>query len=190
MFRSREFKEAIEKYKQVIALDPGNVIALNNWGGALNNLGRYDEAIEKHERAVELDPDNFYMIKSSDVLAGRTTGFVAHEPRCMVELHHVEETNPITIHVAIVRADVTQVRHIIEDVYTSNNADPDGRLFTAVLDLHRDYYGDNREKNTVCPALNLGQPEIINVLSWNPEDPVSTAPFTQSFIEVILPTES
>ena len=37
-------------------LDPNYAEAYNNWGVALDNLGRHEEAIEKYGKAVELDP--------------------------------------------------------------------------------------------------------------------------------------
>jgi tetratricopeptide (TPR) repeat protein len=39
-------EEAISYYDKVLAIEPGNMDALNNKGNALDNLGRYEEAIE------------------------------------------------------------------------------------------------------------------------------------------------
>ena len=51
-------KEAIDKYRISINLDPDNSNAFAYWGAALERLGDYDQAIEKLEYAIELNKFN------------------------------------------------------------------------------------------------------------------------------------
>ena len=52
-----QFGEAVEVFKEGLAIDPKNVIATYAMAQALVNLKRYDEAIEMARKAIELNPD-------------------------------------------------------------------------------------------------------------------------------------
>ncbi len=54
------WNEAIFRWRQVVAMEPGNAKALNNLGVAYEALGKTDEAIAAYERATALAPDNKY----------------------------------------------------------------------------------------------------------------------------------
>ncbi|HEY9584929.1 MAG TPA: tetratricopeptide repeat protein, partial [Candidatus Paceibacterota bacterium] len=51
------YEEAIEAYRQAIALDPRFAYPHNNLGIALNTLGRYKEAIEAYRQSIAIDPE-------------------------------------------------------------------------------------------------------------------------------------
>ena len=51
------YTQALEAYKQVIRLKPGDVDAVNNLCVSYNMLGRFDEAIETCKQAVRIKPD-------------------------------------------------------------------------------------------------------------------------------------
>jgi tetratricopeptide (TPR) repeat protein len=45
-------------YNKVLALDPNDLLALNNKGVALYNLGNYEEAIQMYNKVLALDPND------------------------------------------------------------------------------------------------------------------------------------
>ncbi len=61
------FKQAIEKYKKAIEIEPDFCDAYNNWGAALAALAKskkgkeaeelFNQAIEKYKKAIEINPD-------------------------------------------------------------------------------------------------------------------------------------
>ena len=52
----KEFKEAIEEYKNAIEIDPKLASAYVNMGYALDGLQKYDEAIAAYQKVIEIDP--------------------------------------------------------------------------------------------------------------------------------------
>ncbi len=53
-----DFETAIEHFKKTLQIRPTKVSALNNWGVALQRLGKEQEAIEKWNQSIQIDPDN------------------------------------------------------------------------------------------------------------------------------------
>ncbi|MCI0566202.1 tetratricopeptide repeat protein, partial [bacterium] len=53
-------EEAIEAYRQAVALDPKDAYPYNGLGSALSDLGRNEEAIEAYWQAVAIDPKDAY----------------------------------------------------------------------------------------------------------------------------------
>ncbi len=51
------YEEAVEKFKEVLKLDPDNVQIRASWGVALVELKQFEEAAEKFQKAVELLPN-------------------------------------------------------------------------------------------------------------------------------------
>jgi tetratricopeptide (TPR) repeat protein len=47
---------AVEKYRELLALQPDLPAALANLGAALSHMGRYDEAIAEYDAALEKRP--------------------------------------------------------------------------------------------------------------------------------------
>ncbi|MGD9673462.1 MAG: tetratricopeptide repeat protein [Candidatus Nitrosocosmicus sp.] len=56
------YDEAITYYDKVLAIDPNDVYALGNKGGALFNLGKYDEAITYYDKVLVIDPNDVYAL--------------------------------------------------------------------------------------------------------------------------------
>ncbi|MTF40327.1 protein kinase domain-containing protein [Cyanobacterium aponinum] len=52
---SKQYREAIDLYNQVIELNPNNATAYNNRGLAYDELKQYQKAIDSYNRAIELD---------------------------------------------------------------------------------------------------------------------------------------
>jgi tetratricopeptide (TPR) repeat protein len=57
-FKSGDYKEAVENYEIVTAMQPDNFNAYYGSGQSLMKLGRYDDAAEAFAKAVKLRPDN------------------------------------------------------------------------------------------------------------------------------------
>ena len=51
------YEEAVEKFKEVLKLDPDNVQIWASWGVALVELKQFEKAAEKFKKAVELQSD-------------------------------------------------------------------------------------------------------------------------------------
>ncbi|MEH2162733.1 MAG: tetratricopeptide repeat protein, partial [Nostoc sp.] len=54
---AKKFEEAAVKYKAALRLDPNSIIAHNNLGFVLDELGRLEEAIAAYQRALQIDPN-------------------------------------------------------------------------------------------------------------------------------------
>ncbi|MFN6565048.1 MAG: tetratricopeptide repeat protein, partial [Nostoc sp. ChiSLP01] len=54
---AKSFEEAAVKYKAALRLDPNSIIAHNNLGFVLDELGRLEEAIACYQKALSLDPN-------------------------------------------------------------------------------------------------------------------------------------
>ena len=79
-------KEAINKYKKVIALDPRYVLAHYEWGRALNELGRSDQAIRKFWTVIGYQHDH--------VLAHYEWGiFLAKKGECDKAIRQLKNTS-------------------------------------------------------------------------------------------------
>ncbi len=52
------YRDALEPFRRVLAVNDQNMVALLGLGRALNRTGRYDEAESVHRRAVRLRPEN------------------------------------------------------------------------------------------------------------------------------------
>jgi len=52
-----QWKDAIDAYRRVVAIDPSYAAAWNNLGLLLHRMGRYDEAREAYDTAVAQDSD-------------------------------------------------------------------------------------------------------------------------------------
>ena len=50
-----DLDEAIQKYSEAVAHDPGSLAAFSSWGNALRTRRQYDDAIEKYRRALGID---------------------------------------------------------------------------------------------------------------------------------------
>jgi tetratricopeptide (TPR) repeat protein len=70
-------EEAISYYDKVLAIEPGNMDALNNKGNALDNLGRYEEAIKYYDKAIEINP-NLAIVREKRDLAYKQLENSAH----------------------------------------------------------------------------------------------------------------
>ena len=55
--RSKKFNEAIESFRQLSTLKPGDANAPNNMGEAYLELNRYSEAAESFRQSIRLKPD-------------------------------------------------------------------------------------------------------------------------------------
>ena len=52
-----QWKDAIDAYRRVVAIDPSYAAAWNNLGLLLHRMGRYEEAREAYDAAVHQDPE-------------------------------------------------------------------------------------------------------------------------------------
>jgi tetratricopeptide (TPR) repeat protein len=50
-------EEVVEKFKEILKIDPDNVQIWASWGVALVELKQFEKAAEKFKKAVELQPD-------------------------------------------------------------------------------------------------------------------------------------
>ena len=55
-FRRQRYEEALDLYRSVAGIEPGNAMAWSGAGAALHYLGRSEEALRSIDRALALDP--------------------------------------------------------------------------------------------------------------------------------------
>jgi tetratricopeptide (TPR) repeat protein len=60
-----EYNESITYFDKALAIDPKNVVALNEEGNAFGGLGNYTQAIASYDKALALDPKNAIPISIS-----------------------------------------------------------------------------------------------------------------------------
>jgi len=58
LFKTRNFKEAINHYKKILEIDPQNMKAYRNIGIVLSNTGNIFGALVNLNKALQLEPDN------------------------------------------------------------------------------------------------------------------------------------
>ena len=51
------FNEVVNKYKQIVEIEPNNYKAYNNLGNALKELGKLKEAAASYRQAIKIQPD-------------------------------------------------------------------------------------------------------------------------------------
>ncbi|OYT53347.1 MAG: hypothetical protein B6U72_06250, partial [Candidatus Altiarchaeales archaeon ex4484_2] len=69
LLQERRYDEALEKYDELLELEPESVTALNNKGIALRGLHKYEEALEVYDTALTLEPDDTRVLyNKADVL--------------------------------------------------------------------------------------------------------------------------
>ena len=57
LHRTGRLQEANALYRQILALQPGNIATLNNQGLALQGMKRYNQALASYTKAIALKPD-------------------------------------------------------------------------------------------------------------------------------------
>ena len=67
-YDNSKWDEAIEKYTEVIKLDPKNVVAYTNRGESYVEKKNYVFALTDYNKAVELDPTNFFPLYNRSML--------------------------------------------------------------------------------------------------------------------------
>lgn len=70
-FGEGRMQEAIDEYREALALDPGFADAMHGLARVLQDLERYDEAIEVAKRIAELQPDDILAHTSLSILYQR-----------------------------------------------------------------------------------------------------------------------
>jgi tetratricopeptide (TPR) repeat protein len=81
-----QWKDAIDAYRRVVAIDPSYAAAWNNLGLLLHRMGRYDEAREAYDTAVAQDPqcaEAAYNLGSLAEDQGDVEAAVAHYRRAL-----------------------------------------------------------------------------------------------------------
>jgi tetratricopeptide (TPR) repeat protein len=81
-----QWKDAIDAYRRVVAIDPSYAAAWNNLGLLLHRMGRYDEAREAYDTAVAQDPacaEAAYNLGSLAEDQGDVEAAIAHYRRAL-----------------------------------------------------------------------------------------------------------
>jgi tetratricopeptide (TPR) repeat protein len=63
-----KYNESIVYFDKVLAIDPKNVLALNEKGNAFGGLGNYIQAIANYGKALAVDPKNATVLDNKDVV--------------------------------------------------------------------------------------------------------------------------
>lgn len=58
LYDTKQYLKASEVYKEILNLDPSDLIALNNYGKCLYYMGFYEDALKEYEKALKILPNN------------------------------------------------------------------------------------------------------------------------------------
>ena len=58
LFLEKKFKNAIEKYENILQKEPNNLIALNNKGYSFSKLHEYSEALSCYDECLKKNPND------------------------------------------------------------------------------------------------------------------------------------
>ena len=61
---AKRYEDAIQSFRQALALDPGNIYALYNTGVAYRELHRHTESIEAYRAALTKDPNHVFSLNN------------------------------------------------------------------------------------------------------------------------------
>ena len=62
------YNESITYFDKALAIDPKNIVALNEKGNAYGGLGNYSQAISSYDKALALDPKNATILDNKGVV--------------------------------------------------------------------------------------------------------------------------
>ena len=72
-FNLEKYEEAISYFDQILHINPENIDALNNKGGALYKQGKYIESLSYFDRVLKIVPDNKSAKNNLEVAKGKIT---------------------------------------------------------------------------------------------------------------------
>lgn len=71
--------EAIQRYRELLTIEPGHVAARNNLSARLETMGDPEEALEQLTTALRLEPDDVNMLVSRGAIHGRLKQYAEAE---------------------------------------------------------------------------------------------------------------
>ncbi|MDM8522400.1 tetratricopeptide repeat protein [Desulfococcaceae bacterium HSG8] len=165
--KSGQYEEAIEKFQQVLEINPHDTTALNNYGLALDNLGQHNLAIEKFQQVLKINPDDTMALNSY----GSALDELARHEEAIEKFERVLKINPNDTaalnNYGLALANLDQYEEAIEK-------------FQRVLKLNLD---DTTALNNYGSALyDLGQHDLAiekfkQALESNPDDTKTLASY-------------
>ena len=111
---------------------------------------------------------NFYLEQPYDELEGRTTGFVNHEERCVVDMHDINSTVDFEVRVYLYPGTDSFIRSFRQDAVRFNNNDPSVTQYIIDLEVSNTLFKDTPAKMLSCPDILTGIPEVMVVLGTDP----------------------
>lgn len=113
-YEKKEFKEAIEEYKNAIKIDPKLTSAYNNKGNAHYRQHHYSEAIAAYKKAIEIEPKYFIAYYN---MATAYYGLKKYNESILV-LKKAIEINPESISAKIFLAEAYLITERFNDTFT------------------------------------------------------------------------
>ena len=87
-----EMDKAIALYKQVLALQPGSLLAHSNLGADLASIGRYAEAVTEYQQALKIEPKN-RVVRLNLALARYKQGEIQKAAENLAALHNEDSSD-------------------------------------------------------------------------------------------------
>jgi predicted O-linked N-acetylglucosamine transferase (SPINDLY family) len=135
--RARHFDEARASYRVAIALDPGHVDALYNYGLLLGQLGFVDLAMESWRRALAADArfePAYWQLRHTLHAAGRLDDWVANFEAYARHCPHSKRLALYAIDVAFHRGDLDEAARRFREAVETALREPDDTLAGELLE--------------------------------------------------------
>lgn len=116
----------------------------------------------------------FFLERPYDELEGRTTGFVNHEDRCVVDMHDINSSVDFEVRIYLYAGSDSYIRSFREDAVRFNNSDPALTQYIIDLEISNKLFKNNTGRNLKCPHILTGIPEFLLVLGTSPTVAIET----------------
>ena len=162
LYSQRRYSEAVELYRQWLALAPNEVMVLNDLAWTLSEeMGQYEGAFELAEKALKLAPENMNLLDTHAVVCWHLKRYDEAEASLKEAIRVCREDGSVT------RESVVYRFHLAEVYWESGRKEEAGSLFQECLGLQEKIGGLSPEQT----AQAKRRCKEFSIISERPKDP-------------------